>query len=250
METLLLEIEKPVAWVWLDRRRHLNAIDETMLAELGQVFEELDRDEAVRAIVLAARGLVFSAGFDIAWMASQDAETVVQGLPTVEAAFDTIECCAKPVIAAVNGVAMGGGLLLTLVADLCLAAEGAKFGLPEVKIGIFPSLGLIPRLERIAGLRAAKRMALIGEPVDAAEALSLGLVDRVVPVAELRTEAQALAEQLAGLPSMAVQVAKAAFAASRDPGFVEWEREQVAACWAQPERKAAMEAFLQARRKR
>jgi enoyl-CoA hydratase/carnithine racemase len=250
METLLLEKQGSVAWVWLDRRRHLNAIDETMLAELGQVFEELDQDEAVRAIVLAARGLVFSAGFDMAWMAGQDAETVTQGLPTVEAVFDTIEGCAKPLIVAVNGAAMGGGLLLTLVADLCMAAEGAKFGAPEVKLGIFPNLRLIPRLERIVGLRAAKRFVLLGDPVDAAEALSLGLVDRVVPAAELRTEAQTLAEQLAGLPSMAVQVAKAAFSASRDPGFVEWEREQFAACWAQPERKAAMEAFLQARRKR
>ncbi len=250
METLLLERKGPVAWVWLDRRRRLNAMDETMLLELGQTFEELDQDKAVRAIVLAARGLVFSAGFDIEWMAGKDAETMAQVLPTVEAVFDTIEDCAKPVIAAVGGAAMGGGLLLVLVADLCLAAEGATFGAPEVKIGIFPNLRLIPRLERIVGLRAAKRIVLLGEPVDAAEARSLGLVDRVVPGAELRTEAQTLAEQLAGLPSTAVQAAKATFARSHEPGFVEWERRQFAVCWAQPERKAAMEAFLQARRKR
>jgi enoyl-CoA hydratase/carnithine racemase len=250
METLLLERKGPVAWVWLDRRRRLNAMDETMLIELSQMFKELDQDKAVRAIVLAARGLVFSAGFDIEWMAGKDAETMAQVLPTVEAVFDTIEDCAKPVIAAVRGAAMGGGLLLVLVADLCLAAEGATFGAPEVKIGIFPNLRLIPRLERITGRRAAKRIVLLGEPVDAAEARSLGLVDRVVPGAELPTEAQTLAEQLAGLPSIAVQVAKATFAHSHEPDFVEWERRQFAVCWAQPERKAAMEAFLQARRKR
>ncbi|MEJ2733931.1 MAG: enoyl-CoA hydratase/isomerase family protein [Anaerolineae bacterium] len=250
METLLLERDGPVAWVSLDRRRRLNAMDETMLLELGQTFEDLDQDESVRAVVLAARGLVFSAGFDIEWMAGQDAETMAQVLPTVEAVFDTIEGCAKPVIAAVRGAAMGGGLLLTLVADLCLAAEGATFGAPEVKIGIFPNLRLIPRLERIVGLRAAKRIVLLGEPVDAAEARSLGLVDRVVPGAELHAEAQTLAGQLAGLPSTAVQAAKATFARSRAPDFVEWERGQFAACWAQPERKAAMEAFLQARKKR
>ncbi len=250
METLLLERNGPVAWVSLDRRRRLNAMDETMLLELGQTFRELDQDESVRAIVLAARGLVFSAGFDIEWMAGKDAETMIRVLPTVEAVFDTIEDCAKPVVAAVHGAAMGGGLLLTLVADLCLAAEGATFGAPEVKIGIFPNLRLIPRLERIAGLRAAKRIVLLGEPVDAAEARSLGLVDRVVPGSELRAEAQTLAEQLAGLPSTAVQAAKATFARSHAPDFVEWERRQFAACWAQPERKAAMEAFLQARNKR
>jgi enoyl-CoA hydratase len=250
METLLLERKGPVAWVWLDQRRRLNAINQQMLDELGQVFEELDQNEAVRAIVLAARGLVFSAGFDVGWMAGQDAEMVAQGLPTIEAVFDTIEGCAKPMIAAVNGAAMGGGLLLTLVADLCLAAEGATFGAPEVKLGIFPNLRLIPRLERIAGLRAAKRIVLLGDPVDAAEALSLGLVDRVVPPGELHTTAQTMAGQLAALPFMAVQGAKAAFAASRGPDFVEWEREQFAACWAQPERKASMKAFLEARRKR
>ena len=250
MDTLLLERNGPVAWVWLDRRRRLNAMDETMLLELGQTFEELDQDESVRAIVLAARGLVFSAGFDIEWMAGQDAEAMAQALPTVEAVFDTIEDCAKPVIAAVRGAAMGGGLLLALVADLCLAAEGATFGAPEVKIGIFPNLRLIPRLERIVGLRAAKRIVLLGEPVDAAEAQSLGLVDRVVPGADLSAKAQILAEQLAGLPSMAVQVAKATFTCSHDPAFVEWERRQFTACWAQPERKATMEAFLQARSKR
>jgi enoyl-CoA hydratase len=218
MKTLLLERKGPVAWVWLDRRRRLNAMDGAMLAELGQTFEELDQDKAVRA--------------------------------TVEAVFDTIENCAKPVIAAVRGAAMGGGLLLVLVADLCLAAEGATFGAPEVKIGIFPNLRLIPRLERIIGLRTAKRMVLLGEPVDAAEARSLGLVERVVPGAELRAEAQTLAEQLAGSPSTAVQVAKATFARSHEPGFIEWERRQFAVCWDQPERKVAMDAFLQARRKR
>jgi enoyl-CoA hydratase/carnithine racemase len=220
-----------------------------MLDELGQVFEELDQNEAVRAIVLAARGLVFSAGFDVSWMAGQDAEMVAQGLPTIEAVFDTIEGCAKPMIAAVNGAAMGGGLLLTLVADLCLAAEGATFGAPEVKLGIFPNLRLVPRLERVVGLRAAKRLVLGGDPVDAAEALAMGLVDRVLPADCLHDEAQTLAEQLAGLPPAALQAAKATFGASQRPDFVAWEREQFAACWALPEREAAMQAFLNRRKK-
>lgn len=249
METIQLEMKGPVAWVWLDQPRRLNAINETTLAELRRTFEMLNGNEEVRAVILAARGLAFSAGFDMAWIAGQDAETVGRELSDVEAVFDIIEGCAKPVVAAVQGAAMGGGLLLTLVSDFCLAAEGASFGAPEVKIGIFPNLRLIPRLERIVGLRAAKRMVLLGDPVAAHEALAMGLVDRVLPAEKLHAEAQSLAEQLAALPSMAMQTAKAAFAASRGTDYAGWERIMFTACWAQPERQAAMQAFLKAREK-
>lgn len=249
METLQLETKGPVAWVWLNRRRQLNAINETTLAELRETFEALVQDKDVSAIVLAARGLVFCAGFDVAWMASQDADAVAPGLPGIEAVFDTIEACTKPVIAAVQGAAMGGGLLLTLVADACLASEHAKFGAPEVKLGFFPNLRLIPRLERIVGVRAAKHLVLTGEPISASTALDWGLVDHMLPSRDLHAKAQALAEQLAALPSFAVQSAKAAFGANHHPDFVTWERQRFAKCWAQPERQAAMEAFLMARRK-
>jgi len=249
METLLLERKDPVAWVWLDRSRQLNALNETSLAELRQVFEELDSDKGIRAVVLAGRGFAFSAGFDIAWMAGQGTQTTIQDLAPIEAVYDTIEGCSKPVIAAVHGAAMGGGLLLALVADLRLAAEGAHFGAPEVKIGLFPNLRLIPRLERVVGLGPAKRLVLTGEPVDAGEALRIGLVERVLPKAALYTEAEALAGSLAGLPSLALQSAKAAFSAARGPDFLAWERAQFAACWSQPERKAAMDAFLERRSK-
>lgn len=249
METLLLERKDPVAWVWLNRSRQLNALNQTSLAELQQVFEELDRDERIRAILLGGRGFAFSAGFDIAWMAGQDTLTASEDLATIEAVYDTLEACSKPVVAAVHGAAMGGGLLLALVADLRLAAEGAHFGAPEVKIGIFPNLRLIPRLERVVGLGAAKRLVLLGEPVDADEALRIGLVEQVLPKGTLYAEAEALAELLAGLPPSALRSAKAAFSAARRPDFVAWERAQFAACWSQPDRKAAMQAFLEARKR-
>lgn len=249
METLLLERKDPVAWVWLDRSRRLNALNETSLAELRQVFEELDRDERIRAILLGGRGFAFSAGFDIAWMAGQDTLTTSEDLGTIEAVYDTIEACSKPVIAAVHGAAMGGGLLLALVADLRLAAERASFGAPEVKIGIFPNLRLIPRLERVVGLGAAKRLVLTGEPVDAGEALRIGLVEQVLPKATLYPEAEALAESLAGLPPLALRSAKAAFSASRGPDFVAWERAEFADCWTHPDRQEAMQAFLEARKR-
>ena len=249
METLQLEIKGAVAWVWLNRRRQLNAINGTTLAELREAFETLEQDDNVRAIVLAARGLVFCAGFDVGWMAAQDAETAAPELPGIEAVFDAIEACSKPVVAAVQGAAMGGGLLLTLVADACLASEHAKFGAPEVKLGFFPNLRLIPRLERMVGLRAAKQMVLTGEPVSASTALDWGLVDRVLPSRERHAEAQALADQLSALPPFALQSAKAAFGAVHRPDYVAWERKRFAECWAQPERQAAMEAFLASRRR-
>jgi enoyl-CoA hydratase len=247
METLLLERKDPVAWVWLDRSRQLNALNETSLAELRQAFEALDRDDAIRAIVLGGRGFAFSAGFDIAWMAGQDTGTASQDLASIEAVYDSIEACSKPVIAAVHGAAMGGGLLLALVADLRLAAEGARFGAPEVKIGLFPNLRLIPRLERLVGLGAAKRLVLTGDPIDAGEALRIRLVEQVLPKADLYTEAATLAGSLAGLPPQALESAKAVFSATQRPDFVTWERAQFAACWSQPERQAAMQAFLQRR---
>ncbi len=244
METITVETKREVAWVWLDRPRQLNAINEASLAELRQAFEMLDRDGDVRAIVLAGRGPVFCAGFDVAWMSPLDAETVTREVSGVEAVYDAIESCAQPLVAAVQGPAMGGGLLLTLVADFCLASEGASFGAPEIKIGIFPNLRLVPRLERVVGFRAAKHIVLTGDPVDAATALEMGLVERVIPADALYSEAQALAETLASLPPHAVQLAKRAFSKSRARDFAAWEQEQFALCWARPERAAAMLAFL------
>jgi enoyl-CoA hydratase/carnithine racemase len=177
-------------------------------------------------------------------MGGQDAGAISRELPGIEAVYDSLEACTKPVIAAVQGPAIGGGLLLALITDLCLAAEGASFGAPEVKIGIFPNLRLIPRLERMIGLRPAKRLVLTGDALDASEAQRLGLVDRVLPAEVLHAEAQVQAEQLAGLPAVAVRAAKATFARVADPDFTVWEREQFATCWARPERESAMRAFL------
>ncbi|MBI3851725.1 MAG: enoyl-CoA hydratase/isomerase family protein [Verrucomicrobia bacterium] len=244
MKTIELQNTGPVAWVWLNQPQRLNAINETTLAELRLVFEELDRNEEVRAIVLAGRGPAFSAGFDVAYMAGLTPEAVADGLDGTRAVFDVIEKCSKPLIAAIHGAVMGGGLLLALVSDLRLANERASFGAPEVKIGIFPSLDLIPRLERVVGVGLAKKIVLTGEPIDATEAHRIGLVERIIPAESLHAEAQKLAEQLARLPPLAVQLAKEAFAAARGPGYADWEKKQFVACWASPQRPAAMRKFL------
>jgi enoyl-CoA hydratase/carnithine racemase len=244
METIVLERKGSVAWVWLNRPRRLNTMNPAMFRELHQTFEELDGDGAVNAIVLAGRGQAFSAGFDVAWMVGLRPETVARDIGSVHAVYDSIEACAKPLIVAVHGPAVGGGLLLALVADFVLASAGASFGAPEVKLGFFPPLELIPRLERRVGLGAAKRIVLTGELFDAAEAQRIGLVERVVEADALYEQAQGLAEQLAALPPIGVQLAKRAFAAAQRDGYRAWETAQLATCWSAPERAAAMEAFL------
>jgi enoyl-CoA hydratase/carnithine racemase len=245
MKHLQIERQGAVVRVWLNRQQALNAINRTMLAELRQTFENLAADEEVRAVILSGRRFAFSSGFDVAWMAGLDSETVGRELGSIRALYDVIETFPRPLVAAVNGVAMGGGLLLALVADLRIASERAQFGVPEVKIGIFPSLSLVPRLERLIGLGPAKRLVLTGDPVGAEEALRIGLVDRVVPARALQTEAQALAEKLASLPPAAVRLSKAAFAAAHDVSYTDWEMEHFVRCWDTPERSKAMHAFLQ-----
>jgi enoyl-CoA hydratase len=214
------------------------------LEELRQVFGQLERDETGRVVVLAARGPAFSAGFDISTMAQLTPQQVAQDLDGVGAIYDAIEQCPKPVIAAVNGAAMGGGLLLALVADFRLASERSSFGAPEVKIGIFPSLNLVPRLQRLVGLGHAKNLVMTGAPIDATEALRIGLVNRLIAPEKLPSESQVLAERLAELPPLAVRLCKSAFLASTLPNYSAWEKEQFAACWASSDREKAMRAFL------
>ncbi len=244
MKTIELETKSAVGWVWLNQPQRLNAINQTMLQELRRIWEQLGQNDAVKAIVLAARGRAFSAGFDVTWMAGLETETVARELAGVRAVYEIIETCAKPLIVAVQGAAMGGGLLLALVADFRLASDQASFGVPEIKIGIFPSLDLVPRLERVVGVGAAKRMVLTGEPVDARQAQRLGLVDCIVPSEELVATAEELAQRLTTLPSMAVQFSKTAFAVARGTDYAAWETTHFAECWASPERAAAMRAFL------
>src|SRR5437016_4312617 len=126
MKTLELEKNRPVARVWLNQPQRLNAINQTTLNELRLVFDGLDRNEEVRAIVLAGRGPAFSAGFDVSYMAGMTPEAVADGLGDTRAVFDVIENCSKPLIAAIHGAAMGGGLLLALVSDFRLASERAS----------------------------------------------------------------------------------------------------------------------------
>jgi enoyl-CoA hydratase len=202
---LRVERTDAVATVTLDRPEVLHALDAVMFDELERAFEELAADPSLRVILLTGSGeRAFAAGADIRALANTDAHSGRAASERGQAVMLGIERCGKPVIACVNGVALGGGCELALCCTLRLASDRARLGLPELKLGLIPGYGGTQRLPRLIGRSAALKLMLSGAPVDAAEALRLGLVDEVVPAAELMTRARALAESIAAMAPLAI----------------------------------------------
>jgi enoyl-CoA hydratase len=202
---LRMERMGAVATVTLDRPEVLHALDAAMFDELEQAFAELAGDADVRAILLTGSGeRAFAAGADIRGLVETDEVSGRKVSERGQEVFAGIERCGKPVIACINGVALGGGCELALACTLRLASDRARLGLPELKLGLVPGYGGTQRLPRLIGKSAALRLMLTGAIVDAAEALRLGLVDEVVPAGELMAQARATAETIAGMAPLAV----------------------------------------------
>lgn len=210
MSNLLLE-ERPqagIAVLRLNRPEVLNALNLQLRRDLAEAFTRLDADPAVRVIILAGSERAFCAGADL--------NEYVDATPTeiidrhMDRLWGAISSCRKPVLAAVSGHALGGGCELAMHADIIIAGERARFGQPEVKIGIMPGGGATQRLTRAVGKFAAMKILLCGDPFDANAALNMGLVSEVVPDADVETRAQHLAQQLAALPAMSLQFIKEA----------------------------------------
>ena len=204
-ETLQLRREAAVAIILLNRPKALNAINGAMLKELASAFSELAADAAIRVILLTGSGeRAFAAGADIRELAGTDAASGVQISEQGQRVCAQIERCGKPVIACLNGVALGGGCELALACSFRLASDAAKLGLPETKLGLIPGFGGILRLVRLVGRGAAMRLLLTGATVGAAEALRLGLVDEVVHSADLMIRARSIAHEIAAVAPLAV----------------------------------------------
>ena len=196
-ETLIVETRDGVAVVTVNRPDKLNALSDLTMDELGHAFESLAEDEAVRGVILTGAGeKAFVAGADIGELATQSPvegrERSIRG----QRVLDRIEGLGKPVVAAVNGFALGGGCELALACHVRVAAEGARMGTPEVKLGIMCGYGGTQRLPRLVGKGRALEMLLTGEMVDAQEALRIGLVNRVVPKDKLLAEAESLLRKM------------------------------------------------------
>ncbi len=252
-ETLLYGVEEGVATVTLNRPDRMNAINAQLKADLARLFFEIiEPDIHVRAVVLTGAGKAFCAGADIKERAGQTlngAEVYWQQKKTL-ALFRRIEEFSKPVIAAVNGVALGGGCEIALLCDLRIASETARFGLPEVKLGTIPLGGGTQRLARLLGEAKAKELIFTGDFIEAAEAYRLGLVNRLVATDNLRDEAQKLARQIAAQPPLAVQFAKRAISQGLQTDLdsaLEFELYAGSLLNDTEDRKEGMQAFVEKR---
>jgi len=204
-ETLLFAIDGPVATVTLNRPAVLNALNAKLFQELDEVICELAVDPSVRAILLTGSGeKAFAAGADIAELATTDEKSGEALARRGQGVFGRIATCGKPVIACINGFALGGGCELALACTFRIASESARLGQPEVKLGLIPGYGGTQRLPRLVGPSAALRLILTGDIIGSAEALRIGLVDEVVPAAALLDTGRALALKIAGLAPLAV----------------------------------------------
>jgi len=249
-DTILTEIKGAVAIATLNRPQALNALNTELLDTLAAQLEAWDDDDAVRCIIVTGSEKAFAAGADIKEMADKTySEMVATNL--YGAQCDRIARIEKPIIAAVSGFALGGGCELAMICDVILAADSAKFGQPEITLGILPGLGGSQRLVRAVGKAKAMEMCLTGRMIDAAEALASGLVARVVPAADLMEEALKTAEKMAAQSVPALIAAKEAvnraFESSLAEGLL-FERRQFHGRFATEDQKEGMAAFAAKRK--
>jgi enoyl-CoA hydratase/carnithine racemase len=247
MEFVSIDVTDGVAVLRLDRPK-MNAISVQVQSDLREAAAELGERDDVRSVVLWGGERVFAAGNDVKEMADLTYSDMVKVSTSVSSATTAIARIPKPVIAAVNGYALGGGCELALSADVRFAAEDAVFGQPEVLLGIIPGAGGTQRLSRLVGPSRAKDIILSGRFVDAEEALRIGLADRVVPADQVYAEAMAWAQQFTGAASYAVRAAKEAIDRGLEVDLetgLEIERQQFAALFATEDRTIGMRSFVE-----
>lgn len=248
-QTLLTDVKGPVGIITLNRPKQLNALNDQLMDELGAALKAFDADDAIGCIVLTGSDKAFAAGADIAAMAKYTFSDVYRS-EYITRNWEALRSVRKPVIAAVAGYALGGGCEVAMMCDLIIAADNAKFGQPEVKIGVVPGAGGTQRLPRAIGKAKAMDMVLTGRTIDAAEAERWGLVSRVVPLNKLMEETLAAANTIAALPRLAVLAAKEAvnraFESPLSDGLM-YERRLFHAMFATTDQKEGMAAFLEKR---
>lgn len=247
--TVLTETRGRVGLVRLNRPQAMNAFNAVMLTELFDALEEFDRDEHIGALVITGNEKAFAAGADIKEMAEASPfEMINEG--RVEK-WDRIRAIRKPVIAAVSGWALGGGCELAISCDMIVASETAKFGQPEITIGVIPGAGGTQRLARLLGKHLAMEMVINNRTLSAAEALQFGLANRVVPVERYLEEAIAFAEEIASRAPLAVRMAKDSINAAFETTLTEGlkaEKRNFYTLFSTEDQKEGMKAFIEKRK--
>jgi enoyl-CoA hydratase/3-hydroxyacyl-CoA dehydrogenase len=246
-----LEIKENIATIRMNRPAARNALNEKMLGELKDVIAQLRDDPAVRVVIITGEGPAFVAGADIRAMLAKDLKQIEEFTRFGQEVMNDIERLDKPVIAAINGFALGGGLELALACDIRLASSEAWMGLPEVGLGIFPGFGGTQRTTRLVGKGRACELIFTGDHISAEEAASIGLVNRVVPPQQLMVEAKQLAERIATRGPLAVAGAKVAINQALRTGLDDGlaiELDGVIQAFATQDQKEGMTAFLERRK--
>ena len=245
---ILVETKGRVGVIRLNRPQALNALNAALMAELAGAVDTFEADGAIGCMVITGSEKAFAAGADIKEMASKSYMDAFMG--NFAATWDRVAHARKPVIAAVAGFALGGGCELAMQCDLIIAADTARFGQPEIKLGIIPGIGGTQRLVRAVGKAKAMDLILTGRMMDAAEAERSGLVARVVPAAELMTEAMKTADTIAAMSLPSVMVAKEAVNRAFEVSLAEgvaFERRVFHALFATEDQKEGMAAFVEKR---
>jgi len=248
-ELITVRSEGRVGIVTLNRPKQLNALNDQLMDELGAALKAFDADDGIGCMIITGSEKAFAAGADIGAMAKYSFADAYKG-DYITRNWETIRSVRKPIIAAVSGFALGGGCELAMMCDFIIAADNAKFGQPEIKLGIIPGAGGTQRLPRAVGKAKAMDMALTGRMMDATEAERAGLVSRVVPLDQLMDEALGAALQIAQFSQLAVMAAKEsvnrAFEGTLADGVM-FERRLFHALFATDDQKEGMDAFLNKR---
>ncbi|HWP81585.1 MAG TPA: enoyl-CoA hydratase-related protein [Bacteroidota bacterium] len=251
-QTLLFEQKNRIGYVTINRPDKLNALNATAKSELRSLFEKIKSEASVDVVILTGAGeKAFVAGTDIKELSELNTETGRTFSDNGQGVFNLIENLGKPVIAAVNGYALGGGTELALACHIRVASENAKFGQPEVNLGIIPGYGGTQRLARLIGKGRAMEMILTGDHIDATEALRIGLVNKVVPLPELMKTAEEIANKILSKGQVAIRLALKAVNMSQETNLTDGqalEASLFALCCGTEDFKEGTKAFLEKRK--
>jgi enoyl-CoA hydratase len=247
LECIKIEVENNILIVTMNRPKAMNALNNETLDELHEIFDYVASEDEIYGVIVTGEGKAFVAGADIVQMKPYKSEDGRDYAGYAQATFNKIEALPKPVIAAINGYALGGGCELSLSCDIRIASEKAQFGQPEVTLGIIPCFGGTQRLPRLIGAGLAKQMIYSGKFVSAEEALKFGLANKVVAHEELLSEAKAMMADIFKVSPVAIKYAKLAINKGGDldlSNALEFEKDLVGLCFATEDKEIGMTAFL------
>jgi len=251
-KNILFEVAEGIATITINRPKALNALNSDVMCELMDASIHCKMEEAVKVVIITGAGeKSFVAGADISQMAELRPQQAMGFMEAGIETFRSFEVLPKPVIAAINGFALGGGVELAMSCDIRLASENARFGQPEILIGLIPGWGGTQRLARLVGMGRAKELIMAGGQIDAKRAYEIGLVNQVYPLDQLIPEARKLAKKMEGLPGFALKMAKHAINFGYDLSLdnaMRLETQCCSQCFSTDDQKEGMKAFLEKRK--